>query len=62
VPQFHVTNSLNCAWYWPSSSHTGGLMVGMGDGSVRLVNQGVSQVVFNIAMVPNDQLPLPGSW
>jgi hypothetical protein len=62
VPQFNVTNPLKCAWYWPSSSHTGGLIVGMGDGSVRLVNQGISQVVFNIAMVPNDQLPLPSSW
>jgi prepilin-type N-terminal cleavage/methylation domain-containing protein len=62
VPQFNVTNPSNCVFYWPSSSHTGGLMVGMGDGSVRLVNQGVNANVFNIAMVPNDNLPLPGSW
>jgi prepilin-type N-terminal cleavage/methylation domain-containing protein len=62
VPQFNVTNALSCAWYWPSSGHTSALQVGMGDGSVRLVNQGINASVFNIAMVPNDNLPLPGSW
>jgi prepilin-type N-terminal cleavage/methylation domain-containing protein len=62
VPQFNITNSLNCVFYWPSSAHTGALLVGLGDGSVRLVSQGISQPTFNIAMVPNDGLPLPSDW
>jgi prepilin-type N-terminal cleavage/methylation domain-containing protein len=62
IPQFNVNNNLNCFWYWPSSSHTGALIVGLGDGSVRNISQGISQVTFNIAMVPNDGLPLPSDW
>jgi prepilin-type N-terminal cleavage/methylation domain-containing protein len=62
VPQFNVTNYLKCNFYWPSSAHTGVLIVGLGDGSVRLVSQGVSQPTFNIAMVPNDGLTLPSDW
>jgi prepilin-type N-terminal cleavage/methylation domain-containing protein len=62
IPQFNVNNNINCFWYWPSSSHTGALIVGLGDGSVRNLNQGISQLTFNIAMVPNDGLSLPPDW
>jgi prepilin-type N-terminal cleavage/methylation domain-containing protein len=62
MPQFNVTNSLSCVYYHPSSSHTGALLVGLGDGSVRLINQGISQTTFNIAMVPNDGVPLGADW
>jgi type II secretory pathway pseudopilin PulG len=62
MPQFNITNSLNCVYYQPSSSHTGALIVGLGDGSVRLLNSGISQDTFNRAMVPNDNLPLGGDW
>jgi prepilin-type N-terminal cleavage/methylation domain-containing protein len=61
-PQFNITNPLKCVWYWPSSSHTGALIVGLGDGSVRLLNSGISQLTFNVAMVPNDNVPLAGDW
>jgi prepilin-type N-terminal cleavage/methylation domain-containing protein len=61
-PQFGITNSLKCAWYWPSSSHTGALIVGLGDGSVRLLNSGISKLTFNVAMVPNDNVPLAKDW
>ncbi|HEY7157228.1 MAG TPA: DUF1559 domain-containing protein [Gemmataceae bacterium] len=62
VPQFNITNSLSCVYQWPSSSHTAALLVGLGDGSVRVLNNSISQTTFNIAMVPNDQLTLPGDW
>jgi prepilin-type N-terminal cleavage/methylation domain-containing protein len=60
--QAQVVLPQDCYWYWPSSSHTNGLQVGMGDGSVRTVNGGVSQNTFNIAFVPNDGLPLGPDW
>jgi prepilin-type N-terminal cleavage/methylation domain-containing protein len=59
-PQFSVTVS-NCLYYWPSSCHSV-LLVGMGDGSVRGISPGISQNTFNIALVPNDGLPLPSDW
>ncbi|HEY7157227.1 MAG TPA: DUF1559 domain-containing protein [Gemmataceae bacterium] len=62
VPQFNIFNTNSCVYYFPSSSHTGALQVGMGDGSVRLVNQGVSQGTFNIAMVPNEGGTLGADW
>ncbi|HEY7157225.1 MAG TPA: DUF1559 domain-containing protein [Gemmataceae bacterium] len=62
IPQFNITNSANCLYYFPSSSHTGALIVGLGDGSVRLLNSGISQLTFNVAMVPNDNVPLAGDW
>ena len=62
-PEFSVTNSLSCTYYQPSSSHTGGvLLVGLGDGSVRILNSGISQTTFNLAMVPNDGAALPSDW
>ena len=33
-----------------------------GDGHVRNISQGISQNTFNIALVPNDGLPLPSDW
>jgi prepilin-type N-terminal cleavage/methylation domain-containing protein len=60
--QFNVNNYLNCNYWWPSSGHTGAILAGLGDGSVRILNQGMSQPTFNIAMVPNDGLTLPSDW
>jgi prepilin-type N-terminal cleavage/methylation domain-containing protein len=42
--------------------YAGGMMVGMGDGSVRLVNSGVSQPTFGKAVDPADGLPLGSDW
>ena len=60
-PQFSISNSNNCLYYWPSSCHTN-LLVGMGDGSVRAISSSINQNTFNIALVPNDGLPLPSDW
>ncbi len=60
--QFGITNALNCSYQYPSSGHTGAMIVGLGDGSVRNVNQGISQMTFNLAMIPNDGATLPSDW
>jgi prepilin-type N-terminal cleavage/methylation domain-containing protein len=60
--QFNVSNYQNCHYWWPSSGHTGAIIAGLGDGSVRILSQGMSQNTFNIAMIPNDGLPLPSDW
>jgi prepilin-type N-terminal cleavage/methylation domain-containing protein len=62
IPQFNIQNPALCSYIWPSSSHTGAMMVALGDGSVRNISQGISQPTFNIAMVPNDGITLPADW
>jgi prepilin-type processing-associated H-X9-DG protein len=61
-PQVAVANPGACDWFNPSGSHTGGLNVGLGDGSVRFVSGGVSQLTFNVALVPDDGLVLGSDW
>jgi prepilin-type N-terminal cleavage/methylation domain-containing protein len=60
-PQF-ANNAALCNFLYPSSGHSGAILVGMGDGSSRIVNQGVTPYTFTIAMVPNENLPLPQDW
>jgi prepilin-type processing-associated H-X9-DG protein len=62
TPQLNITNYNNCNWSWPSSSHSSGMQVAMGDGSVRNISSGMSKLTFNIAMVPNDGLVLGSDW
>jgi prepilin-type N-terminal cleavage/methylation domain-containing protein len=44
------------------SFDAGGIMVGMGDGSVKLVSQGISNVTWGLAIDPTDGLPLGPDW
>jgi prepilin-type N-terminal cleavage/methylation domain-containing protein len=62
MPEFNINNPSLCDYWQPSSSHAGALIVGLGDGSVRNISQGISQQTFNIAMIPNDGLPLGPDW
>jgi prepilin-type N-terminal cleavage/methylation domain-containing protein len=45
-----------------SSGHTGGIMAGLGDGSVRFCAQGMSPNTWWMAIVPDDGNPLPSDW
>ncbi|HTU16714.1 MAG TPA: DUF1559 domain-containing protein [Gemmataceae bacterium] len=45
-----------------STGHTGAILAGMGDGSVRTTAQGMSQTTYNIALIPNDGYPMPSDW
>jgi prepilin-type N-terminal cleavage/methylation domain-containing protein len=44
------------------SFSAGGLVVGMGDGSVRIVNQGISNTTWGFAIDPGDGFPLGADW
>jgi prepilin-type N-terminal cleavage/methylation domain-containing protein len=46
----------------PSSGHTGGIMVGMGDASVHLVTQGISQITWWYAWTPAGGEVLGPDW
>jgi len=44
------------------SSHTNGMVVGLGDGSVRFVTQNISPATWAAACDPRDGLPLGSDW
>jgi prepilin-type N-terminal cleavage/methylation domain-containing protein len=44
------------------SAHTAVVMAGLGDGSVRPLTQGMSMPTYNLALIPNDGLPLGPDW
>jgi prepilin-type processing-associated H-X9-DG protein len=48
--------------YSPSTGHTGGIMVGMFDGSVRLVAQGTSPQTWWYAITPQGGDILGPDW
>jgi prepilin-type N-terminal cleavage/methylation domain-containing protein len=61
-PQPNIQNPTQCDFFQPSSSHIGGILVTLADGSVRFITSSVSQLTFNIALVPNDGLVLGSDW
>jgi len=62
-PVFQVlpTDS-QCDYYRPNSSHTAGMNVGMADGSVRFVTQGVSQTTWWYVQTPAGGEVLGSDW
>jgi prepilin-type N-terminal cleavage/methylation domain-containing protein len=58
---FNVTTLTQCERGQPSTMHTT-LQVGLGDGSVRSISSGVSQLTLNLAFVPNDGVVFPPDW
>jgi prepilin-type N-terminal cleavage/methylation domain-containing protein len=44
------------------ATYAGGILVGLGDGSVRLVSSGVSVTTWANAITPNDGAPLGSDW
>ncbi|MDY3551167.1 DUF1559 domain-containing protein [Gemmata sp. JC717] len=46
----------------PSTAHTGGMVTGLLDGSVRTVSSGVSAATWALAINPTDGTPLPSDW
>jgi prepilin-type N-terminal cleavage/methylation domain-containing protein len=51
-----------CNWYVTQGGHTATMMVGLGDGSVRGVSQGISVTTWLNACTPNDGNPLGNDW
>jgi len=54
LPQWNATSVQNCNYLTVQSMSAGGIVVGMGDGSVRIVNSGVSQTSWGFAVHPSD--------
>ena len=48
--------------YRATSPHTGGITVGMGDGGVRFVSQGINPNTWWYAMTPNGNELLGSDW
>jgi prepilin-type N-terminal cleavage/methylation domain-containing protein/prepilin-type processing-associated H-X9-DG protein len=62
-PTWQNTNlSATCDYRLPSSPHTGGINVGMADGSVRFVSDGVSTATWWAACTPNGGEILGSDW
>jgi hypothetical protein len=51
-----------CDFTRAATAHTGGIQVGLGDGSVRSVSQGVSATTWWYAFTPNGGETLPSDW
>jgi prepilin-type N-terminal cleavage/methylation domain-containing protein len=54
--------STNCEYRLPSSGHTGGMVVALGDGSSRLVSQGISATTWWFACTPSGGEVLGSDW
>jgi len=52
----------SCNWYVTQGGHTGGMVVGIGDGSARTVASSVSAATWVKACTPNDGQPLGSDW
>jgi prepilin-type N-terminal cleavage/methylation domain-containing protein/prepilin-type processing-associated H-X9-DG protein len=55
-------STVACLFYLPSTAHTGGMNVALGDGSVRNVTQGISPTSFFAASTPANGDPLGSDW
>lgn len=51
-----------CDPWRASSPHTGGINVGMGDGSVRFVSAGLTPATWALVCDPRDGAPIPSNW
>jgi len=51
-----------CNWYVTQGGHTGAMMAGLGDGSVRVVSSGISVTTWVNACTPNDGNALGSDW
>jgi hypothetical protein len=51
-----------CEYRLPSTPHTGGILVSMGDGSSRSVSQGVSGTTWYAACTPAGGEVLGSDW
>ncbi|HTU21384.1 MAG TPA: DUF1559 domain-containing protein [Gemmataceae bacterium] len=50
------------AGYQGSTGHTGVILAGLCDGSVKMIAQGMSKGTWNLALIPNDGFPMPSDW
>jgi prepilin-type N-terminal cleavage/methylation domain-containing protein len=62
LPLFNANYNTYCNGYYYGTFSPAGIMLGMMDGSVRLVSNGVSSYSWYAALMPNDGLTFDSSW
>jgi prepilin-type N-terminal cleavage/methylation domain-containing protein len=62
LPQFQPNYITNCNPYQAQGIHSSGIMVGLGDGSVRFVSSSITQATWAAACDPRDGTPLGSNW
>jgi prepilin-type N-terminal cleavage/methylation domain-containing protein len=55
-------NMQACNWYMTQGAHPGAMCIGLGDASIRTVNNGVSLGTWQAACHPADGVPLGSDW
>jgi prepilin-type N-terminal cleavage/methylation domain-containing protein len=45
-----------------STGHTGVILAGLGDASVKMIAQGMSVYTYDLGLIPTDGLPMPSDW
>jgi prepilin-type N-terminal cleavage/methylation domain-containing protein len=55
-------NQSTCSPAQANSAHTGVVLAGLGDGSVKSLSTGMSMYTYNLALIPNDGIALPSDW
>jgi prepilin-type N-terminal cleavage/methylation domain-containing protein len=45
-----------------TTGHTGAMLAGLGDGSVKMISQGTSAYTYDLALIPNDGYPMAPDW
>ena len=63
-PKFQVQPNYinNCIYTVPQGIHSGGIMVGLGDGSIRFLSGSISNATWARAADPRDGNPLGNDW
>jgi hypothetical protein len=58
VVNYNVGVTTECSFFNASTRHPAGIPVCLGDGSGRIISSSVTQLLFNLLMVPNDGVAL----
>jgi prepilin-type N-terminal cleavage/methylation domain-containing protein len=62
LPYFNANYNTYCNGYLPGTFSPAGVMVGLMDGSVRIVSNGISSTTWYYALMPNDGMPMGTDW
>jgi prepilin-type N-terminal cleavage/methylation domain-containing protein len=61
-PQVRPTPTAEVHCGYPQTFSTGGIGVGLADGSVRMVSSSVSDLAWRLALLPDDGQAMPSDW
>jgi prepilin-type N-terminal cleavage/methylation domain-containing protein len=62
MPYFNANYNSYCSGSLPGTFSPAGIMVSLMDGSVRLINNGISLTSWTYALYPNDGMVLDSTW